>query len=114
MFSTFAPATLLATLFAMPAAALDLDALSGQPKREACAAYIWMEIGVAEQAGALTQQAASRQRNALVFKIWGRNPANAAAQQRSVNVWMDKIVAEDPTVGEVVGKAKGCRGMLGL
>ena len=112
MFRTFAPAALLA--LATPAAALDLDALSGQSRREACAGYIWLDISIAEQTGALSAQTASRQRNALVFKMWGRNPANGPAQSRAVNGWIDRIKAEDPTVGEVSEKARGCRRMLGL
>lgn len=109
---------ILAALLAAPhsAAAMDLDALSGQTKREACVAYVWVDIHVRHSAGAMSDQAYNNEKTRLVHKVYrARGSASSSGATNSrLNQMIDTLVAEKPSYAELSGQANACRSLLRL
>ena len=103
-----------AALSPTAAAAIDIETLPPQRQRDVCAAYVLIDLSVQHRAGLLGDQAYGSQKNMLIWKMWGKNPANAPALERRVNSQIDAIVAEDPGMPEIVTRSDACRVLLGL
>lgn len=107
-----------AALFAAPqsALALDLDALSGQTKREACVAYVWIDIQARRDAGQMSDQAHNNEHSRLIYKVYrarGSAFSSGATTQR-LDGMIEKILAEKPTYNELSSQSNICRNFLRL
>lgn len=98
------------------ALALDLDVLSGQTKREACLAYVWIDIHARHETGAMSDRAFDNEKTRLNHKVYrARGSAfSSGATSSRLNQMIDTIIAEEPTYGQLSSQSNICRNFLRL
>lgn len=91
------------------------NGLTGQAKRDACVAYIWIDITVRHDAGAMSDQAYSNQKMRILNELYTtRGSMVPRGTVNRIQKAGDAILAEDPSVEEVAGQADVCRSFLRL
>jgi hypothetical protein len=107
--------TVLLLCGGLPAAAVDLDSLRPEERRFHCFAYIELEAAYRQWEGEITAQQFEQTLTRLA--IWFQNRGdnyNYAPDYRRLHRTRDAILAEDPTVGEVLSNAAACRQGMGF
>lgn len=103
----------MALLFPFAASGLDLDALDGQRKRDACVAYVWIDLLIAHQTGSLDDQGFANGKMKLMAKVYQSHGSNVApGLDTRINQLIAEIMSKNPTVAELSGKAAACRAWL--
>lgn len=98
---------------ALPAAAVDLDKLSRQEKRNFCISYVWIDLKGQEINKVISQSQFKSAETQLFMKTMARGSrSNFAQTGRDLDQSLKVIAAEKPTNGEVAQKAAYCRAYL--
>lgn len=115
MLRSLSLATTFLSLFPVGARAVDLDALSGQAKRDACVAYVWIDITVRHDVGAMSDKAYANEKMRITNKLYTASGSTfGTGTEMRLEKAVDAIVAEDPDMAEVMNKAATCRADLRL
>ena len=97
------------------AGSVDLANKSRLDRRIYCVAYVAVELEWQHQNGMVDEATYSHDRSQLIWKIQNRGDNyNYAGDFRKLDLAIQEIVAEDPTVGEVTAQAASCRSLLRL